>query len=76
MYSGYCMKCKKKQEMINTENVKTKNGNSAVKGECKKCGTKMFVILPKSKPVKSTKSKKSVKSVKPKKSVKSKKSRK
>jgi predicted nucleic acid-binding Zn-ribbon protein len=70
------MKCKKKQEMINTENVKTKNGNSAVKGECKKCGTKMFVILPKSKPVKSTKSKKSVKSVKPKKSVKSKKSRK
>jgi hypothetical protein len=73
------MKCKKKQEMINTENVKTKNGNSAVKGECKKCGTKMFVILPKSKPVKSTKSTKSkklVKSVKPKKSVKSKKSRK
>lgn len=76
MYSGYCMKCKKKQEMVNTENVKTKNGNSAVKGECKKCGTKMFVILPKSKPVKSTKSKKSVKSTKSKKSVKSKKSRK
>jgi predicted nucleic acid-binding Zn-ribbon protein len=70
------MKCKKKQEMVNTENVKTKNGNSAVKGECKKCGTKMFVILPKSKPVKSTKSKKSVKSTKSKKSVKSKKSRK
>lgn len=63
MTTGYCMKCKKKQEMVNTQNVVTKTGNSAVKGQCKKCGTNMFVILSKStKTSKSTKSKKSIKS--------------
>jgi hypothetical protein len=47
MTQGYCMKCKKKQEMGNTHNVLTKTGNSAVKGQCKKCNTNMYVILPK-----------------------------
>jgi hypothetical protein len=47
MTQGYCMKCKKKQEMSNTQNVLTKTGNSAVKGQCKKCNTNMYVILPK-----------------------------
>jgi hypothetical protein len=77
MVSGYCMKCKKRQDMVNTENVVTKNGNNAVKGQCKKCGTNMFVILPKSKvnaPSKSTKSKKSKSKTKSK-STKSKKSK-
>jgi hypothetical protein len=63
MTTGYCMKCKKKQEMVNTQNVVTKTGNSAVKGQCKKCQTNMYVILPKdkSKMSKTTKSKKSKK---------------
>ena len=62
MVIGYCMKCKQKQDMVNTIEITTKNKNNAVKGQCKKCGTNMFVILSKSK--KSTKSKKLTKSKK------------
>ena len=43
---GYCMKCKKKQEMtdgkVTDMGKKTKN---AYKGKCSKCGTNMFKIL-------------------------------
>jgi hypothetical protein len=42
---GYCMKCKKKQKMINTKKVKMKNGRDAMKGECGKCGTGMYKIM-------------------------------
>lgn len=38
------MKCKEKREMVNAQNVTLKNGRPAVKGECTKCGTKMFKI--------------------------------
>ena len=39
---GYCVKCKQKQEMIDTESVFTKTGTPATKGVCVVCGTKMF----------------------------------
>ena len=39
---AYCVKCKKnKMAMINCKNVTSKNGRSMLKGNCKKCGTKM-----------------------------------
>ena len=44
MTSGYCVKCKKKQEMKNAKEVTMKNGRKAQKGECPACGTKMFRI--------------------------------
>ncbi|MBU0502087.1 MAG: DUF5679 domain-containing protein [bacterium] len=44
MTTAYCVKCKKKQEMINEKDVTMKNGRKAKKGECPKCGTKMFRI--------------------------------
>ena len=44
MVSGYCVKCKKKQEMKEAKQVTMKNGRKATKGTCPKCGTKMFKI--------------------------------
>lgn len=44
MAEGYCVKCKAKREMKNAQSVKLKNGRPAMKGECPKCGTKMFKI--------------------------------
>ncbi len=44
MTQGYCVKCKKKQEIKNEKKVTLKNGKPATKGECPKCGTKMFRI--------------------------------
>jgi len=39
---AYCVKCKKnKMAMVNCKNVTSKNGRSMLKGNCKKCGTKM-----------------------------------
>ena len=57
MSEGHCMKCKCKQTMVNTSNVKTKNGRSAMKGKCKKCGTNMYVMLGNKSGGKSKKSK-------------------
>jgi len=42
---GFCMKCKQKRKMVETEEVTMKNGRPALKGKCKFCGTKMFKIL-------------------------------
>ncbi|NQT29143.1 MAG: hypothetical protein HQ596_01085 [Candidatus Saganbacteria bacterium] len=44
MVTGYCVKCKKKQEMNDPKGVVLKNGRKATKGICPKCGTKMFKI--------------------------------
>jgi hypothetical protein len=44
MSKAYCVKCKAKQEMKNEKTVTMKNGRKAAKGECPKCGTKMFRI--------------------------------
>ena len=46
-YIGYCVKCKNKQEMLEAEVTKTKNGRRMVKGKCSKCGTKMCKFLKK-----------------------------
>jgi hypothetical protein len=42
--TGYCVKCKAKQEMLTPEKITMKNGRPATKGTCPKCGTKMFKI--------------------------------
>jgi len=47
--TGYCVKCKKKQEIQGAKEVpmKGKGGvkRRALTGTCPKCGTKMFRIL-------------------------------
>lgn len=44
MAEAYCVKCKKKVEMKNPQEVTMKNGRKAKKGECPSCGTKVFRI--------------------------------
>lgn len=44
---AYCMKCKKKQAMKDTQEVTMKNGRKALKGKCTVCGTGMYKILGK-----------------------------
>ena len=50
---AYCVKCKKKQTMLDMKEVamKGKGGakRRAAKGKCPKCGTTMFRILGKAK---------------------------
>lgn len=47
---GYCVKCRAKREMKNTEEVEMKGRGKtkrrAMKGECSVCGTGMYKILP------------------------------
>jgi len=42
---GYCVKCKAKKEMKDTQNVTMKNGRKAMKGKCTSCGTGMYKII-------------------------------
>jgi len=42
---GYCVKCKAKQVMNETQEVTMKNGRKAIKGKCPKCKTGMFKIV-------------------------------
>ncbi|MDP2929506.1 MAG: DUF5679 domain-containing protein [Candidatus Omnitrophota bacterium] len=42
---GYCVKCKAKKEMKDTQNVTMKNGRKAMKGKCTSCGTGMYKIM-------------------------------
>lgn len=44
MVEGYCVKCRKKQEMQNPQQITMKNGKPATTGTCPVCGTKMFKI--------------------------------
>ena len=44
---GYCMKCKQKREIKESQEVVMKNGRKAIKEICPVCGTKMFRILGK-----------------------------
>jgi ssDNA-binding Zn-finger/Zn-ribbon topoisomerase 1 len=52
--TGYCVKCKAKQEMKNEKEIEMKGKGgvkrAAVTGECPVCGTKMFRIMGKAKP--------------------------
>lgn len=41
---GYCMKCKHKRNMLKVTKHKIK-GRNFVKGNCKKCGTKMCKVV-------------------------------
>ena len=45
MTEAYCVKCKKKQEMKDAEEVTMKNGRKAMKGTCPECGTGMYRIM-------------------------------
>ena len=42
---GYCVKCKAKKEMKDTQSVVMKNGRKAMKGKCSSCGTGMYKIM-------------------------------
>ncbi len=46
---AYCMKCKTKQEMKNTEQIIMKNGRPAMKGSCSVCSGGMYRIMSNSK---------------------------
>lgn len=41
----YCVKCKKKTEMKDAQQVTMKNGKPALKGSCTVCGTTVNAIL-------------------------------
>lgn len=41
---GYCVKEKKKVQIVSPEQVTMKNGRPAIKGTCPDCGTKIFKI--------------------------------
>jgi len=52
VFTGYCVKCKAKdREMKNAKVVQMKGKGGVVRkaatGDCAKCGTKMYKILPK-----------------------------
>jgi hypothetical protein len=42
---AYCVKCRKKTAMVETQKVTMKNGRPAMKGKCSNCGTGMYKIL-------------------------------
>ncbi len=44
MATAYCMKCRRKVEIRNPQQVTLKNGKPAVQGVCPVCGTKVFRI--------------------------------
>ena len=44
MTEAYCVKCRKKQEIMDPEETKLKNGRPAVKGKCPVCNTNVFRI--------------------------------
>ena len=48
---AYCVKCRAKKEMSNPKAITMKNGKPATQGVCPTCGTKMFRIGKKQKPV-------------------------
>jgi hypothetical protein len=44
MPEGYCVKERKKVEIVNPVQVTMKNGRPAIQGTCPDCGTKIFKI--------------------------------
>ncbi len=42
---GYCLKCKTRREMRNTERVTLKSNRLADRGTCATCGTTMFHLV-------------------------------
>lgn len=43
--TAYCVKCRQKTTMKDTQEVKMKNGRPAIKGACSVCGTGVYKIL-------------------------------
>jgi RNase P subunit RPR2 len=43
--TAYCVKCRAKTTMKDTQEVKMKNGRPALKGSCSTCGTGVYKIL-------------------------------
>jgi DNA-directed RNA polymerase subunit RPC12/RpoP len=41
---AYCVKCRKKVNVVEPKAVTLKNGRPATKGKCPNCGTKVFKI--------------------------------
>lgn len=48
MSEAYCVKCKVKQEMLEVEEVVSKNGRPMLKGTCPSCGGKLNLFIKKS----------------------------
>jgi len=44
MVEAYCVKCRKKVEIKDPQEVTLKSGRPAVKGKCPVCGTTVFRI--------------------------------
>jgi hypothetical protein len=42
---AYCVKCRKKTAMVETQKVTMKHGRPALSGKCGVCGTGMYKIL-------------------------------
>lgn len=47
--TAYCVKCRQKTSMKDTQEVKMKNGRPALKGSCSVCGTGVYKILSQAK---------------------------
>lgn len=43
--TAYCVKCRQKTTMKDTQEVKMKNGRPALQGKCSACGTGVYKIL-------------------------------
>ena len=41
---AYCLSCRARRELKNTERVTLKNGRPATRGECSECGKRVFRI--------------------------------
>jgi hypothetical protein len=44
-FEGYCVKCRKKQQVKNGEVARTANGRPMAKGACPECGTTVTRFL-------------------------------
>ena len=47
--TGYCIKCKGKQPILEAKEDKFKNGTPIMKGKCSGCGGPLFRIIRKKK---------------------------
>jgi hypothetical protein len=43
--AAYCVKCKQKREMKESQQITMKNGKPAMQGPCVECGTKLTRIM-------------------------------
>lgn len=44
---GYCVKCRKKEKMVNVEEKQSANGRWMHQGKCSECETKMTKFIAK-----------------------------